>query len=76
MPCSVSKEEEAFYERQGNERIYGESDLTDRITTRVACELAQIIKSLGAESRLSPVAQKWIKVHEKEDEARNEKPND
>jgi hypothetical protein len=70
MPCSVSKEEEEYYEKARNERLYGSSDLTSRITERVACELSQIIEAHGLAEKLSPVATKWIKLHKEEDAKR------
>lgn len=70
MPCTVTKAEEEYYERAKNEKLYGEKELTGRITERVACELANLIESRGLSGELSSVASKWIEIHKQEDLSR------
>ncbi len=73
MPCVVTKEEEEWYEREGNKKEYGVADLDDRITTTVACELAKILEKHGLLNECSAVANKWIKKHKKEDRERTKR---
>lgn len=70
MPCVITKEEEEFYEKDSNRRIFGEFDLSSRITTRVACEFAKILEKNGLLNQVSSVGLKWIEQHKKEDEKR------
>lgn len=70
MPCSISKEEEEYYEKSGNQTLYGISELESRITERVACELATLIDDSGLSAKLSPVAKKWIEIHKEKDAKR------
>ena len=71
MPCSVSKEEEEFYEKASNKKLYGLAELESRITERVACELAKLIEDSGLGAKLSPVAKKWIAIHKEKDAKRS-----
>jgi hypothetical protein len=73
MPCSVSKEEEEFYEKSNNKKLYGLKELSSRITERVACELSRLIEDAGFQSKLSSVAVKWIERHKEEDAKRGAK---
>jgi len=73
MPCTVSKEEEEWYEKEGNKKLYGVADLDDRITERVACELAKVLEQNNMLYLLTPVALKWIEKHKKEDKRRAKK---
>lgn len=70
MPCSITQDEKDYYEREKNRKEYGVAELTHRITTAVACELAKLIEDQGLQGRLSPMAQKWIRLHAEEDAAR------
>lgn len=70
MPCTVTKEEEEYYEKESNEKEYGVSELSSRITERVACELSRLIEDAGMQCRLSNVAKKWIENHKAKDLAR------
>lgn len=72
MPCSVSREEELWYEQDANHKLYGIRDVDRRISQRVACEMAQLIEALGASDQLSKVAAKWIEHHKAEDASRRE----
>jgi len=73
MPCTISKEEEEWYEKKGNKKLYGVADLDERITERVACELAKVLEQNNMLHLLTPVAVKWIKKHKKEDKQRAKK---
>ncbi len=74
MPCSVSRAEEQAFEMMDNEKKYGSRELTSRITTRVACELGEVLRRIVGGPKLewliSDLAIKWLKIHAKEDEAR------
>ena len=72
MPCRVTEAEEEYYEKEVNTERYGLSELDRNITVRVACELAKLVEAEGLDSKLSPVAKKWIKLHKAEDAERDE----
>lgn len=73
MPCTVSKEEQEWYEKEDNKKKYGVADLDDRITTAVACELVRLLRANGLLDQCSVMARKWIKQHDKEDRQRGKK---
>jgi hypothetical protein len=70
MPCTVSRAEKEWYEKEKNKEEYGTAELDERITTAVACEMSKLLEKLGLLSQVSPMAQKWIKNHKKEDKKR------
>ncbi len=71
MPCTVTRAEELYFEQMDNLKKYGVRELTEQITTRVACELASYFPHGSMEHRgLSELARKWMEIHAKEDEAR------
>lgn len=76
MPCVVTQEEKEYYEREDNKEKFGVPELTARINTTVACEMGALIKRLGKLDELSPMAQKWLELHEAEDRKRDHKPTD
>lgn len=73
MPCVVTQEEEDYYNKLSNLKNYGLSELTSRITVRVACELSKIIEKHNLTSELSPTAIKWIEKHKEEDANESQK---
>jgi len=70
MPCVVTRDEEIWYEKQGNKKIYGKEELNSRISTRVACELAKIIEENNLSDKLSNISRIWIERHKAEDNKR------
>jgi len=74
MPCSVSREEQQYYEEQDemrkNLQTYGVRSLTTRIAETAACELADALESGEPLGSLSELTQKWVRIHREEDKRR------
>lgn len=64
MPCKVSDEEIAYYERAYNLEHYGVDWTQRELTTSVACWLA---KNCRRDVEIPPYVLGWIKNHAKED---------
>lgn len=72
MPCTISKEEELWYELEGNKKKYGIRETTDIILTKVACDLAQCFPPSEL-TKLNKLTLKWIKEHKKQDKIREQR---
>jgi hypothetical protein len=80
MPCTVSPAEAAFYEKEANERKYGEHTSSLDIATRVACELMRELERTWDQEAMitnwedmSPLVQRWVEVHKAADEEREQR---
>ena len=67
MPCSVSREEELWYETNGNFEKYGKKVTNLQLTNAVACELADILRKHNLINSLSKMSQRWVMNHEESD---------
>jgi hypothetical protein len=74
MPCTVTRQEAEYYEREANKKKFGVDDLDERITEAVACELARAFEkaslNLSSKPRLSKMTRKWIELHKESDKQR------
>lgn len=70
MPCTISQEDEEYYEKCSNKELYGIMEVDSKILERVSCELAHVIQESGLEHKLSTLAKKWIQVHNEKDKIR------
>lgn len=72
MPCTVTPDDIAYYERAYNEKEYGIAGGNLAITTAVACYLVREAEQ-GSDPKKRPLwVAKWIKNHAKEDSLRKE----
>jgi hypothetical protein len=67
MPCSVSREEELWYETEGNFKDYGKKVTNLHLINAVACELADLVCKNKLESSLSRMSLTWLQKHQQED---------
>lgn len=66
MPCTVTPEEVAYFEKQYNLRQYGKEWTDAQLTTAVACWLA---KHVNPTYVMPPYVAGWIEAHRKQDES-------
>jgi len=71
MPCTMSKEEEEYYERYHNMGLYGEGWTNAQLTEAVACALAKELEAAGLLSKMPGYVQGWIEAHKRRDAERS-----
>lgn len=69
MPCSVTKGEMEYYEKEANLKKYGVAELSGRVAESVACELSKLLTA-DQLAELTPMAVKWIRLHAAKDAQR------
>ncbi|MGL5004064.1 MAG: hypothetical protein ACRDAM_14090 [Casimicrobium sp.] len=67
MPCTITAQEAAHYERETNRRRYGVDDTDARIAIAVACEATKLLESNGLLEKASPLLKTWLENHKSED---------
>lgn len=72
MPCTVSREEIEFYEKQENNEQFGMNITTHEMTTAVACALGKKLHELGALDGMPAYVKVWLEEHAREDREREE----
>lgn len=69
MPCTISRDEELYYEQSHNLRAYGVEWTNARLTEAVACELARTLTE-EQKAGLPKWALGWIEAHKQRDAER------
>jgi hypothetical protein len=73
MPCTISREEELWYEEEGNYKRTGRRESNLALTTAVACAVCKILdgyKNGGVERNAPKWVRAWWKEHQRQDRER------
>jgi hypothetical protein len=70
MPCSVSREEQIYYDKESNREIYGRFITTSELRMEVACDALKVLRDLNGLDKINPVTRKWFEIHEERDKTR------
>jgi hypothetical protein len=67
MPCTISKEEVEWYEKEENQKTFGLKLTDDDILEEVACAACRTLQQLGKLYLAPKLVQKWWELHTKKD---------
>ncbi len=75
MPCTVSREDAAYFDRESNRKRFGEAISHEELLTRVACDLLSLIDRVVPidKVKLEPLTQAWVDWHRQQDLERERK---
>lgn len=74
MPCTITREEALFYEKESNWKRFGSRKTDAQVTTMVACDLARVLRAGGTIEDTQVVTRRWVEFHDREDRKRKETP--
>ncbi len=63
MPCTITREEEIAYEKEGNKRTFGKAMTDAEVLTALLCEATRTLEAHGLINNTTPLLQKWTEHH-------------
>lgn len=67
MPCTITPEEERWYQKQSNKKNFGYEGTDSKLLTEVACRACTALQKAGLMKDQSELVQKWWKSHKEWD---------
>lgn len=62
MPCTITRDEELYYERESNKQKFGKSMTDSEVLTAILCKATKLLDQHGLVSTGSPLLQSGSRI--------------
>lgn len=67
MPCTISKEEEEYYQKEDNKKEFGQALTNAKLLEEVACQATNFLYDNKLLDEAPPLVKKWFVAHAAKD---------